>query len=52
MAYSLCCDSCGEEITDDEMEFAFIEESEALCAFCNSYEGDVDPDDLDGRYED
>lgn len=46
------CDDCGEPFDDDEAEFALITDDETLCFACNSYEGDVDLEDVDGRFED
>lgn len=49
---SYVCDECGESFHEDEAEFALIYDGECVCAFCNSWEGDVDPSDFDGRHED
>lgn len=52
MAISHICDECGNELDDEEIEFADIDGDSCLCGWCNSVEGDVDPADFDGRFED
>ncbi len=50
MAISHICDECGNELEDDELEWADIDDDHCVCAFCNSEE--IPAENYDGRYED
>lgn len=50
MAQINVCDECGEDIEDDQIDFAEIDGESCLCIWCNSEE--LPAENYDGRFED